>query len=196
VHEIPGNHDPLDGFQKHIRQEIDTVVEHEWLRILMINNARRDSHFGFITAEQIEWLTKQCELAAQKDQLILFAMHVPVHTNQKPDRGWYVKPENGQESFYELMKKHEKQVIALFHGHFHYGLRGWDDHRPVHEVSFPSALWNADPHLDQTALNGYHPIEFRPGFTCVKIRNNAIELRFHNVTDGVLIKKDLPLLKE
>ena len=160
VHEIPGNHDPVEDFKKHIRQEIDTAVEHDWLRVLMINNAHRDSHDGFITAGQIEWLSQQCEIAMQKDQLILFAMHVPVHTNEKPDRGWYVKPAVGQTAFYDLMKRHQSRVVALFHGHFHYGLRGWDDHAPVHEVSFPSALWNADPHLDQRLWRATTPSSF------------------------------------
>ena len=191
VHEVPGNHDPVEAFQKHLRAEVDAAIEHEWLRVLLLNNAHRDSHEGFITPEQIAWLTKQCDLAAQKDQLILFAMHVPVHHNTHPDRGWYVKPANGQADFYALMQKHAARTLALFHGHFHNGLRGWDDHAPVHEVCFPSALYNQDRALEAKKAPGFNPVEFRPGFTCVTIRDGAIELKFHASAAGEVLKKAL-----
>lgn len=70
--------------------------------------------------------------------------------------GWYVKPANGQPTFYETMKKHESRIIGLFHGHFHNTLRGWDDHKPVHGVLFPSALYNQDRTLEEQKAPGLH----------------------------------------
>lgn len=96
VHEIPGNHDPQALFQKHLRQEVDRAFEHEWLRVVLLNNSRPESHDGFISPEQITWLGEPCAQAAKRGQWLLFAMHVPVHTNAHPDRGWHVKPANGQ----------------------------------------------------------------------------------------------------
>ena len=192
VHEIPGNHDPQELFQRHIRPEVDTAVEHEWLRVLLINNSHRDSHEGFIAPPQLVWLAEQCDLAARKDQLLLFAMHVPVHRNVNPDRGWFVKPENGQAEFYALMQRHAARTLALFHGHFHNGLRGWDDHAPVHEVCFPSALYNQDRLLEEKKAPGYNPPEFRAGFTRVTNRADAIAIEFQPLGVADVLKKELP----
>jgi hypothetical protein len=192
VHEVPGNHDPQELFQRHLRQEVDTAIEHGWLRVLLINNAHRDSHDGFIAPAQIAWLAEQCEIAARKEQLLLFAMHVPVHDNAHPDRGWHVKPANGQKEFYALMQKHAARTLALFHGHFHNGLRGWDDHAPVHEVCFPSALYNQDRKLEEKGAPGYNPSEFRSGFTRVAIRDGAIAIEFQPLGATDALKKELP----
>lgn len=189
VHEVPGNHDPQELFQKHVRKEVNLAVEHEWLRVLLINNSQWDSHDGFITREQITWLGGQCAAAAKKGQWLLFAMHVPVHTNAHPDRGWHVKPAHGQREFYALLQEHSARTVALFHGHFHNGLRGWDDRAPVHEISFPSALWNADRKLESQHAPGYNPPEFRPGFTRVRLREGALDLEFQPV---VADAKELP----
>ena len=191
VHEIPGNHDPEEAFRRHLRPEINHVVEHEWLRVVMLNNSRRDSHEGFLTAEQLDWLAAQGEAALRKDQRLLFAMHVPVHHNAHPDRGWFVKPEHGQTAFYELLRKHAARTLAVFHGHFHNGIRGWNDHDGVHEVCFPSALYNQDRKLGASHAPGYNPEEFRPGFTSVTIKGEAIELRFHTVDAGEVLRHEL-----
>lgn len=191
VHEIPGNHDPDELFCRYIRPQVSHVVEKGWLRVLMVNNAHRDSHEGFLTPEQIAWLSSECETAAAKSQQVIIAMHVPAHANQHPDRGWFIKPANGQTALYELLKKHESRVLALFHGHFHNGLRGWDDHAPVHEVCFPSALYNQDRKLEAQHALGYNPAEFRPGFTVVTISGQSIDLRFHTVDAGEVLKKEL-----
>lgn len=193
VHEIPGNHDPHEKFERHIRKPVDIVFEHEWLQVILLGNAHPDSHEGFLTAEQIAWIDARCEDAAKRDLLVLIAMHVPVHSNAHPDRGWFVKPANGQTEFFALMKKHGDRIVALFHGHFHNGLRGWDDHAPVHEIVFPSALYNQDRQLEAKGAAGYNPAEFRPGYTLVRIRDGVMELDYRVTGTDVKVSRSLPI---
>jgi hypothetical protein len=191
VHEIPGNHDPAETFQKHIRQEIDFAFVHDWLRVVLVNNSHTDSHDGFLTDKQLTWLADQAALAAKEKQQLLFCLHVPVHENKHPDRGWYVKPASGQTQFYELLKEHASRTLALFHGHFHNGLRGWQDHGRLHEVCFPSALYNQDRKLEDQKAPGYNPLEFRPGYMLVKITQREIQLRFQTSDQADAIQKNL-----
>jgi Icc-related predicted phosphoesterase len=189
VHEIPGNHDPPEAFARHLRREIDTAVDYGWLRLLLLNNARRDSHDGFLTDEQIDWIDRQCREARREDRLVALCMHVPVHANKHPDRGWYVKPEHGQTKLYETLTAHQGVVLALLHGHFHNGIRGWDDHAPVHEICFPSALYNRDRRLEEQNAPGYNPLEFRPGFTLVTIDRGAMKLRYEVLGGEIGVEK-------
>ncbi|MEO8498128.1 MAG: metallophosphoesterase, partial [Planctomycetota bacterium] len=127
IHEIPGNHDPEDLFRKHIREATSMVIEQEWLRFLLLNNARRDSHDGFLSVEQLSWLESHCEQAKREDRFVCICMHVPAHPNQHPDRGWYVKPKSGADEFNELLERYQDRIVAVLHGHFHNGIRGWND---------------------------------------------------------------------
>ena len=193
VHEIPGNHDPAELFEKYLRKPIDTVVDYKWLRCLLLNNSHTDSHDGFLTAEQLEWLDRECAEAARRDLFVLLCMHVPVHSNKHPDRGWYVKPDQGQTKLYTLLEKHKARVLALLHGHFHNGLRGWDDHPPVHEICFPSALYNLDRKLEEQKAPGYNLPEFRPGYTLATIKQGAVTFRYQPVGATDNAEKNLPL---
>jgi hypothetical protein len=69
-------------------------------------------------------------------------MHVPVHDNRHPHRGWHIKAKGGQTEIYTLPARHRDRVLAPLHGHFHNGVRDWDDHASYHEIAFPSALYN------------------------------------------------------
>ena len=188
IHEIPGNHDPEKLFAKYVRRQIDTVVELKWLRFLLLNNSRTTSHDGFLSDEQLEWIDGQCRDARKQNQFIALCMHVPAHTNQHPDRGWYVKPESGQTRLYDIVTTHQNRVLALMHGHFHNGLRGWDDHAPVHEICFPSALYNLDRRLEAQHAPGYNPPEFRPGYTLVTIQRGEMRLAYKPVGAPVAVR--------
>jgi Icc-related predicted phosphoesterase len=193
VYEIPGNHDPSELFAKHIRKEIDTVVDHHWLRFLLVGNAHTDSHDGFLTDKQLSWIDRQCQDAAKKNMFTAICMHVPAHKNRHPDRGWYVKPKHGQTKLYEILQKHKENVLALMHGHFHNGLRGWDDHGPVHEICFPSALYNLDRRLKEQKAPGYNPKEFRPGFTQVTIEAGKMKLTYKPLAATAKVTKECKL---
>lgn len=195
IHEIPGNHDPRELFEKHLRRPIDLSFDHAWLRILMLGNAHTDSHDGFLTPEQIAWMGTQCEEAARRDLRVLICMHVPVHTNKSPDRGWFVKPADGQQELYKLMIKHADRIVALLHGHFHNGIRGWGDHAPVQEILFPSALYNQDRQLEAKGAPGYNLPEFRPGYTLVRLKDGAMELDYRVTGHVENASKTLPIGK-
>lgn len=193
VHEIPGNHDPVELFEKHVRRPIDTTVDLDWLRLVLVNNSRVDSHDGFLSPAQLDWLEQQLSLAARDDKRLIVAMHVPAHKNLHPDRGWYVKPADGQTRLYELLGKHPGRVLALFHGHFHNGLRGWTDHPPCHEICFPSALYNLDRQLEKQNAPGYNPVEFRPGFTRVTVTSETLSLEYQPLEAERPLERQLKL---
>lgn len=199
VHEIPGNHDPQELFAKYIRNPLDTAVDHEWLQLLLLNNSRADSHDGFLSAEQLTWIDTQLADATKRGLLVIVCMHVPAHTNKHPDRGWYIKPEHGQRELYTTLARHPGRVLALFHGHFHNGLRGWDDAvppgeetAPVHEICFPSALYNQDRKLTDQQARGYNVAEFRPAYTVVTLGRGKLQLQMRVVGKGTAAEKDLP----
>jgi predicted phosphodiesterase len=176
VHEIPGNHDPVDLFEKHLKTKTDRVVDHKWLRVILLSNAHTDSHDGFLTTKQLDWLAEQCAAAKRDDRYVIIAMHVTAHANKHPDRGWYVKPKDGQTKFYELLKEHKSRILATFHGHFHNGVRGWNDNSGIHELCFPSSLYNLNRGLKEKGAPGFNVLEFQPSFT--KVRLNKDGFRF------------------
>jgi 3',5'-cyclic AMP phosphodiesterase CpdA len=199
VHEIPGNHDPHELFAKYIRNPVDTVVNHQWLRLLLLNNSRTDSHDGFLSAEQLTWIDTQLADAAKRGLLVIVCMHVPAHTNKHPDRGWHIKPEHGQRELYAALARHSGRVLALFHGHFHNGLRGWDDAvpsgketAPVHEICFPSALYNQDRKLTDQQAPGYNVAEFRPAYTVVTLGKGKMQLQMRVVGKDTTAAMELP----
>lgn len=190
VHEIPGNHDPIDLFEKHLEIKTDRSFDHGGVRFVLFGNAHRDLHDGFITEEQLIWIEQQCQEATENNLWLVLCAHVPCHTNKPPDRAWYVKPENGQTKFYEILDQHRGRVLALFHGHFHNGIRGWDDRAPLNEVLFPSALYNQNRGLMEKNAPGYNLEEFRPGYVAARFAEGGINLEYHPVgTDEIASKR-------
>lgn len=179
VHEIPGNHDSVDLFTKHIRPQIDMSFEHGGVRFVLFNNSDRESHMGFIKPPQLEWLKSELAAAAKADQFVAMACHVPVHFNLHPDRGWYVKPADGQTEFYALLEQHKDRVLGLFHGHFHNGIRGWNDRRPLIESCFPSCCYNQDRKLvNHPQLTGFVVDDLRVGYTNVTLGGGKMTLAY------------------
>ena len=193
VYEIPGNHDPPALFRKYIRKQIDVAVDHQWLKLVLVGNAHTDSHDGFFTNTQLQWIESQCVAAAKQHQYVILCLHVPVHSNRHPDRGWHVKPENGQAKLYEIIARHKKHVVAMLHGHFHNGIRGWKDVDGIHEICLPSVLYNLDRGLEKQKAVGYNPLEFRPGYTKVSIDNALMTLDYKPLGADTSITKKCKL---
>ncbi len=182
IHEVPGNHDPHDLFTQYIRAPIDASFDHAGVRFLLMGNSHVDSHLGFISPRQLEWLEKECLAAAQNDLRIVLACHVPIHQNLNPDRGWYVKPEDGQTAFYKLLDRFSERFMACFHGHFHNGIRGWRDHAQVVETLCPSVYYNQDRNLAvairEQKASGFFVDELRPGYVLVTLGRGKLTLRY------------------
>ena len=167
---------------------------------MLNNNSRTDSHDGFLNTEQLTWIESQLADAAKRDLLTIVCMHVPAHANKHPDRGWHVKPEHGQRELYAKLARHSSRVLALFHGHFHNGLRGWDgpvpageEARPVHEICFPSALYNQDRKLMEQKAPGYNLSEFRPSYCVVTLGHGKMQVQLRVVGQGDAASKELPV---
>lgn len=182
IYEVPGNHDPRDRFESHVRTPIDTSFDHAGVRFILFNNSHHDSHLGFITPEQTAWLDKLCDEAAAEELQIVVACHVPIHNNSAPDRGWYVKPADGQTGFYEVIDRYAGRVLATFHGHFHNGIRGWRDRGKLVEVLCPSVCYNQSRKLDEALAagktTGFFVPELRPGYTLVTLGRGRLTMRY------------------
>ncbi|MDG1894535.1 MAG: metallophosphoesterase [Fuerstiella sp.] len=182
IHEIPGNHDNTELFLRHVTGRIDRSFDHDGVRFVLFGNAHEDSHDGFLAAEQVEWITGECSQAAALGLKIVFCCHVPVHANRHPDRGWYVKPDDGQTAFYDLVEKHSDRVLLCLHGHFHNGIRGWQDHHQVVEVLCPSLCYNQDrnleEHLRAGRASGFFVPELRTGYTIATLGNGRLTLQY------------------
>lgn len=189
VYEIPGNHDPLGLFRKHIREQVDVAVDYEWLKFVLVSNAHTNSHDGFLTNEQLKWIESQCAAAAKQQRYVMLCLHVPVHSNRHPDRGWYVKPEHGQTKLYDIIKRYKQYIVAMMHGHFHNGVRGWKEVGGIHEICMPSVLYNLDRGLEKQKAGGYNLLEFRPGYTMITIDNGLMTLDYKPLGAEVSIHK-------
>ena len=182
IHEIPGNHDPVDLFTQHVAEKTDRSVDCGGIRFVLFNNAHRDSHNGFISAAQNAWVARQCEEAARENLKVVICCHVPIHSNRNPDRGWYVKPVDGQQEFYETLQRHSDRMVACLHGHFHNGIRGWRDHGRTVEVLCPSVCYNQNrnltQHLADGKTTGFFVDELRPGYVLAELGNGRLTLRY------------------
>ena len=182
IHEVPGNHDPHELFTQHIQAKIDRSFVHAGVRFVLFGNAHTDSHLGFITPEQIAWLGEEFSAAAKQDEKIVVCCHVPIHKNLSPDRAWYVKPEDGQTAFYELLDRHAGRVLACLHGHFHNGIRGWRDRQQIVEVLCPSVLYNQDRNfaasIEAGKAQGFSVAEFRPGYVLAKLGRGRLTMHY------------------
>lgn len=191
VCEIPGNHDRPEQFAKHVREQIDTTFDHRGVRFMLMNDSRYGDIDGYLTQGQLKWLGRRMDDAADRGLWLVLAMHVAAHDNRLPEAGAYLKPAGGQKELYALVDKHRARVLAMLHGHFHCGLRGWSDRGPVQEIVFPSALYNRNQLLTEFKAPGYNLPEFRPGFTTVALRKDGMSLRYQPVGVDASVTKEL-----
>jgi hypothetical protein len=92
-----------------------------------------------------------------------------------------------------LIERHKSRVLALVHGHFHCGLRGWDTRPTLHELVFPSALYNRNLMLTTRRAPGFNLQEFRPGFVMAEIGKDGLKLRYKPVGEKLTLDRELKI---
>ena len=191
---VPGNHDPVAVFTKHIRPQTESVIEFKDIRILAFADAEPNpGHLGVVTADQMKWLQARLDEAKKKSQRVILAAHVIHHANQHPDVGWYIKDKPIREAFGKLLAANT-HIVAFFAGHAHCGMRGWNDTaHGIHEVILPCVSYNNDRKLDTAP--GFAVREFRPAWTRVDVFPTKLVLNIKPVGAEVAAIKELPLLR-
>lgn len=96
VDEVPGNYDPQPLFEKHVASPVDRVVEHDWLRLVLMNNSRTDSHDRFLIERQLDWLGEQFAAAGRDRKVVLLAIHMPAHANRHSTGAGPSSPNRGR----------------------------------------------------------------------------------------------------
>ncbi|HPD14636.1 MAG TPA: metallophosphoesterase [Planctomycetota bacterium] len=175
---IPGNHDPVEFFRKHVRAETDYAFDHQGFRFVLFNDTEADSHDGAVTPEQLKWLTQQVDDAAGKKLRVVLCAHIAAHPNKHPDVGWWVR--KGEKELDALLTaRGGDPIVAFLSGHFHCGLRGWSDRSGVHEIVFPALAWNGDRKLETAP--GFSLKESRKGYALVEVHAKELKVRYKPV---------------
>jgi 3',5'-cyclic AMP phosphodiesterase CpdA len=191
-HAVPGNHDPVAKFVKRIGVETDRIVDvpSAPYRFVFFRDALPNpEHQGAVLDEQLNWLQAQIDGAAHDNRRVFLVSHIIYHKNEKPDVGWMIR--DNREAFTDFLKQNAKQVDAFFAGHFHSGLRGWDDTFGIHEIVLPSACWNFDGKRLRGAP-GYTFDEDRPGWVLAEVRGpGQIKLSYKPIGADVSVVKEL-----
>jgi hypothetical protein len=187
---VPGNHDPVAQFQKHVKPETEAALDFKGYRVLTFADAEPNpGHLGVVTEDQIKWL--QARLDEAKDKRVILAAHVIYHENKSPDVGWYIKAPASREPFGKLLAAN-KQIVAFFGGHLHCGMRGWSDTaHGIHEVVLPCVSYNNDRKLDKAP--GFAVKEFRPAWVRVDVFGDKLVLNYKPVGAAAALAKELPL---
>jgi 3',5'-cyclic AMP phosphodiesterase CpdA len=187
---VPGNHDPAAQFTRHVRKETESVIDFKGCRLIGFADAEPNpGHMGVVTEDQLKWL--QARLDEAKGKRVILAAHVIYHENKHPDVGWYIKDKASREPFGKLLAA-SKQVVAFFAGHFHCGMRGWDDTaHGIHEVILPCASYNNDRKLDKAP--GFAVREFRPAWVRVDVFDSKLVLHYKRVGADVAATRELPV---
>jgi 3',5'-cyclic AMP phosphodiesterase CpdA len=193
-HAVPGNHDPLERFTKHVRAETDFVVDAPGgapFRFICFRDAKPNpDHQGVVTPEQLAWLDRQLIETQRAGRRAMLVSHVIFHENHKPDVGWMIQ--ENREGFAGLLKRHAETIAAFFAGHFHSGLRGWDDTFGIHEVVLPSCCWNFKGERLRGAP-GYVYDEDRPAWVLAEAGEKTLKLSYKPLGADVSVVRELVL---
>ena len=190
-HAIPGNHDPLAHFTRFVRPDTDFVVDRAPYRFICFRDAKPNpEHQGAVADDQLAWLDDRLSECRRDGVRAMLVSHVIYHENHSPDVGWMIQ--DNRQKFSELLKRHAPTIAAFFAGHFHSGLRGWDDTFGIHEVVLPSCCWNFDGKRLRGAP-GYEFDEDRPAWVLAEANAKNLKLSYKPVGADVSVVKELRL---
>ncbi len=189
---VPGNHDPVAQFTKHVRKDTESVIEHKGWRVLAFADAEPNpGHMGVVTEAQLKWLQARLDEAKKKDQRVVLAAHVIHHENKAPDIGWYIKAPAMRKAFGDMLARNT-HIVAMFAGHAHCGMRGWSDTaHGIHEVILPCVSYNNDRRLDKAP--GFAVREFRPAWVLAEVHAGKLVLNYRPVGAKAAATKELTL---
>ncbi len=186
---IPGNHDPDEPFRTYLGRETDFVIDHKGHRLICFKDALlKPWHDGLVKPEQVRWISQRAREAADAGQRAVLISHVTYHENHRPDAGKYIR--EGREALTEVLASRQN-ISAFFAGHFHCGLRGWNDNFGIQEVILPSTSHNANRSFRR--MGGYHFNEFRTGWTLVSVHADEMILRYKPLGAPLSVRKRLSL---
>jgi hypothetical protein len=143
-----------------------------------------------IRDEQLKWLDDRLVETQRSGRRALLVSHVIFHENHKPDVGWMIQ--DNRAAFADLLKKHAAMIAAFFAGHFHSGLRGWDDTFGIHEIVLPSCCWNFDGKRLRGAP-GYVYDEDRPAWVLAELTPASLKLSYKPLGAEVSVIRSLSL---
>lgn len=190
-HAVPGNHDPVALFTKHVRPTTDYVIDRDGYRFICFRDAKPNpEHQGIVFEDQLKWIQAQIDDAAKQDRRVFLVSHIIYHDNAKPDVGWMIK--DNRDAFRDMLARNAKTIKAFFAGHFHSGLRGWDDTFSIHEIVLPSACWNFDGKRLRGAP-GYTYDEDRPAWTLAEVSTDALTLHYKPIGADISVVRRLAL---
>jgi hypothetical protein len=190
---IPGNHDPVEQFKKHIASETDAIVDLPPYRLICFADAKPNpAHDGIVTSEQVKWIDGQIKEAKGKGLRSILISHITHHENKSPNRGW--KIEDGREIFGEMLAANAADVPVFFAGHFHFGLHGWQDavggaSSKTAQIVLPSASWNRDGHLKKHV--DLIVEDYRPAYVIADGTRDKITLRFKPIGAEVTTTREI-----
>lgn len=190
---VPGNHDPIEFFVKYVSEKTDRVMDYKGYRFILFDDAHnpKDSHLGVVSPEQLSWITQRIDEGAQKHLRVILVAHIASHKNLHPDVGWWIRDESGGKEFNAMLEAKSATVVALFSGHFHCGMRGWNDRWGIHEVVIPAVAWNKNRGLGTAP--GWSLDEFRQGYVLVDVYDDTLRLQYKPLSEEPKAVKELKL---
>src|SRR6266480_4533369 len=70
-HAVPGNHDPVALFTKHIHPQTDFVIDRPGYRFICFRDALPNpEHMGAVQDDQLKWIQSQLDAAAQEQRRV------------------------------------------------------------------------------------------------------------------------------
>jgi 3',5'-cyclic AMP phosphodiesterase CpdA len=192
---IPGNHDPIALFRKHIAPETDVIVDRPPYRFICFADSKPNpKHDGIVTPAQVQWIDQQVKDAHARGLKTILISHITQHDNKPPNRGW--KIEDGREAVEKILAENAQDIAAFFAGHFHDGFLGWQDapagaNTNLAQIVLPSTSWNQDAHLKK-----YVDLiieDYRPAYVIAEATRDKITLRFKPIGAEVSATREILL---
>ncbi|MBL8130958.1 MAG: metallophosphoesterase [Anaerolineae bacterium] len=178
VHYLPGNHDSLTGFQRHLlgiepRETCDTAFEVNGVQVVCVDSTRpAQEPRGRVSDAQLAWLAEQCR--PDDPRPLVVAVH---HNALKVGIPWwddYMSMENG-DAFHAALLPARHRLRGVFFGHVHQDTETYRD-----GILYASALssWY-QIHTYPGQVETINDDAAGPGFSVVTLTATTTFIRRH-----------------